>query len=404
VAEALICAGCGLLCDDATVELAGGEARLRPACAVGERWLNAHAPRSEDLPEATVDGAATDFAAALDRAAELLRGARRPLVHGFAQATTEDARAAVALADRIGAIVATAPPDEPRAPGPALALRGASSATLGEIRDRAGLVIVWREDPQATHPRLLQRLGFGPGAQRSRLAAERTLVVVDDRETDTARQADVRLRWPADEDLGVLRWLLAERRGTAGRDAPFASDLSRLLLDAAAHAAIVYGPGLTGGPGGERRALALHELVRALDDDRHVVTLALPATAGGRGADDVLTWQTGFSGIVDLGPDHPAQLAGTAPLIESEGVDVALRVAGAGDAMMYGVTEIALSALASPQAAVAIRTAAPALTATGTAHRLDGVPLTLAAPLQDGRNHPPTAASVLHRLTEALSG
>ena len=403
MAEALICGGCALLCDDATVELSGGEARLAPACPVGQRWLSGHAGHGDDAAAATVDGAATGLDAALDRAAELLREARRPLVHGFAEATTEDARAAVALADRIGAIVATTAPDAPRAAGSALALRGASTATLGEIRDRARLVVVWREDPLLTHPRLLARLGFGSGAQASRLDGERTLVVVDDRETETARQADVRLRWPAGEDLGVLRWLLADRRGTAGEDAPFGSELSRLLLDAAAHAAIVHGPGLTGGPGGERRALALHELVRALDDDRHVVTLALPDAAGSRGADDVLTWQTGYSGIVDLGPGHPEQLAGTRPLIEAEGVDVALRVGGADGAPLPGITEVALSALPRPQAAVAIRTAVPALTATGTAHRLDGVPLSLPAPLRHGSAGPPPAATVLRRLTEALT-
>ena len=87
-------------------------------------------------------------------------------------------------------------------------------------------------------------------------------------------------------------------------------------LGAVPHAAFVYGAGLTGGAGGQRRELALHELVRALCHERHVVTLALPGAAGTRGADDVLAWQTGYGGAVDLAGGHPELVTATRPLID----------------------------------------------------------------------------------------
>ena len=108
--ESLICAGCALLCDDVTTD----GLRLEPECALGDAWLaDRWAPTGDtpsvldapDVPDATVAGAPADPAAALARAAQLLGDARRPLVHGFANATIEDARAAVTLADRLGAIV-----------------------------------------------------------------------------------------------------------------------------------------------------------------------------------------------------------------------------------------------------------------------------------------------------------
>ena len=169
--ESLICAGCALLCDDVTTD----GLRLEPECALGDTWLadrwavrRRRAGRARRAG-ATVAGVPTDPATAFARAAQLLRDARRPLVHGFADATIEDARAAVTLADRLGAIVATGALAQPWPGAPAFPLRGSSSATLGEIRDRSQLVIVWREDPETTHPRLLQRLGFGADGSPTRV-------------------------------------------------------------------------------------------------------------------------------------------------------------------------------------------------------------------------------------------
>ena len=136
----------------------------RPA-ASGAEWFSERVRGAASAPAATIGGQPADVETALTRAAELLRGARRPLLHGFDGATVEDARAAVALADRLGALVATDGVDGAWPGAPAVPLRGASTATLGEIRDRSRLVVIWREDPETTHPRLLDRLGFGGGSR-----------------------------------------------------------------------------------------------------------------------------------------------------------------------------------------------------------------------------------------------
>ena len=199
------CAGCGLLCDDVWLDCSGEAVRLRPACLLGARWFTERVRRPADTPGATIDGEPADVESALRRAAELLRDARRPLLYGFDGATVEDARAAVALADRLGALVI---PENVTGPWPgasALALRGATTATLGEIRDRSRLVVIWREDPETTHPRLLERLGFASEAPR-------TLVVVDDRDTPTTARAAVRLQWPRERDLDALVTLHALQR------------------------------------------------------------------------------------------------------------------------------------------------------------------------------------------------
>ncbi len=392
---AVICAGCGLLCDDVSLERSGDGARLEPPCDLGARWFTERVGGG-DAPTATIDGRATEVETALARAAGLLRTARRPLLYGFSGATVEDARAAVALADRLGAIVA---PDALRGdwPGaPAIPLRGASTATLGEIRDRSHVVVVWREDPVATHPRLLERLGFGDRS-RSRLNAERALVVVDDRDTATAKLADSRLRLPRKRDLEALSSLHALQRGRPLRTPGAETELRELLhrINDVPHVAFVYGPGLTARAGGQRRALALHELVRELSHGRHVVTLALTPTAGTRGAQDVLAWQTGYSGNVDLASGHPEPIGSTRPLADDPEIDVVLCVEDDPGDRPAAATAIAFCSVPVQSAEVSIRTAPAGVAAAGTAHRLDGTPLTLQAPLSGDA---PTAAALLTRL------
>jgi formylmethanofuran dehydrogenase subunit B len=376
------CAGCGLLCDDVTVRVSSDGVQLQPGCPLGARWFAERVDRPAGAPAATINGEPAELDAALTRAAELLRGARRPLVRGFDGATVEDARAAVALADGLGALVSVGAAGGPWPGAPAVPLRGVSTATLGEIRDRSGVVVVWREDPETTHPRLLERLGF------ARVDPSRSLIVLDDRGALTTPRAQVRLAWPRERDLEALVSLHAMQRELSVPAGELESQLRDLLhrLRAVPHAAFVYGPGLTEGTGGQRRALALHELVRSLSHERHVVTLELPRATGSRSADDVLAWQSGYGGSVDFAGGHPQPVTATQPL---DGVDATVLVEPGPDG----------SLVRGPGAEVWIRTAAAGVESGGTMHRLDGVPLTLQAPLLSDT---PTAATLLARLLDEV--
>jgi formylmethanofuran dehydrogenase subunit B len=122
-----------------------------------------------------------------------------------------------------------------------------------------------------------------------------------------------------------------------------------------------------------------------------VVTLALPSAAGTRGAQDVLAWQTGYSGDIDLASGHPQLVTATSPV----DTDVSLCIEGGLGGLPNGATGIALCCLPVEGVEVWIRTAAAGVEAAATAHRLDGVPLTLQAPLP---NEAPAAAALLSRL------
>jgi formylmethanofuran dehydrogenase subunit B len=245
--HAATCAGCGCACDDIEVAVAAGAlAGATGTCALGDRWL---ADRTaEALPLARVGGREVEFGEAVDAAAAILGDARLPLVCGLGETDCESQRAAVALAEALGAVI-----DPSGGPGAASQAIGAISATFGDVRDRAELVVVWHADPVSSNPRLLPRLRLDRAGRR----AGRRLVVVDSRRTATAEEADVLIELAPElafEALWILRALAREipvDRELAAR-LPFEA-LEELAssLRTSRYAAVLHAPAA------EARALAL---------------------------------------------------------------------------------------------------------------------------------------------------
>jgi formylmethanofuran dehydrogenase subunit B len=266
---------------------------------------------------------------------------------------------AVALADRLGALI------DPGSSGFAFAARGASTATLGDVRDRAEIVVIWRADPVTTHPRLFERLQLP--------AAGRELVVVDTRRTPTAEAADTFVEI-ADEVEG----LLALRTGThalAGR------------LRAAANVAILHHVA------DPAAAIELHALVRDLDQDTHAVSVTLRREANAAGAEDVLAWQTGYAAAVSFARGHPREAA-------TLDADAALVIGADVPAHLRGIPLISIDPCAPAEGArIAFATAAAGVHRAGVVHRLDGVPVPLRAPVGSER---PGDDEVLAAIAERL--
>jgi formylmethanofuran dehydrogenase subunit B len=371
------CAGCGCACDDIEVTPAG----LIRTCPLGDAWF---AARTGDRPPvATVDGRTVSLDVAVDAAAAILRQARAPLVHGLGQTSCEAQRRAVALAEAIGAVVDPGGSATARAAYQAI---GSSTATFGEIRDRAELVVVWRADPVVTNPRLLERLRLERATR-----GPRALVVVDAQRTATAEEADAFVELDSADDFEAL-WALRALVTNAPLDHDRASaapleDLAHRLLGAR-HVAVLYGD--------EVEALALFALVRDLARDRHAVTLALRRDANAHGAEDVVAWQTGFAAAVSFARGHPREELGAAAMLERGEVDAVLVVASdplehlpaaaAERLRKLPIVVVDARATATSQAArVAFASAADGIEVPGTVHRMDGVPVPLRAPLASER-------------------
>jgi formylmethanofuran dehydrogenase subunit B len=386
--RAATCGGCGLVCDDITAVLdeRGALERLEGTCPLGDAWFaDRLAPAA---PLARIDGREAALDAALDEAAAILAGARAPLVYGLGRTTCETQRTAVALAEAIGATIDPAGALLDGASGMAYPARGASTATLGEVRDRAEIVVVWRADPVVTHPRLLERLRLPDPA--------RPLVVVDARRTATAEHADTFLELAPERDVEALWTLRALVRGEplappAASERPLADLAPRLR--ACRHVAILHHMR------GHVEALGLNALVRDLCSVTHAVTLTLRHEANAAGAEDVLAWQTGYPAAVSFADGYPRANPGElgAPAVLSRGdADAALVVASdpledlpaAAAERLRAIPVVAIDATdtATARAArVAFTTGAPGVHRPGVVHRLDGVPVGLRAVLDSAR-------------------
>jgi formylmethanofuran dehydrogenase subunit B len=388
--RAATCAGCGCGCDD--IEVAVGAGALEHAsrtCPIGDEWFAARAAGAPAV--ARVDGREVDFADAVEASAAILGEALLPLVCGLGQTDCEGQRAAVALADAVGAVIDPVGLWDDGATGAAAQAIGLSTATFGELRDRAELVVVWRADPVTSHPRLLPRLRL----DRAGRDRGRTLVVVDGGRTATAEEADEFIELAPELDFDAL-WAMR----ALVRDVPLDRALApRLPLDALEHVAgrlraCEYGAVLHG-PAGYANALALLALVRDLARIAHIVALPLRAEGNARGAEDVLAWQTGYPAAVSFARGHPRARPGefsAAGLLERGETDAALIVGF--DALRHlppraagnlrRIPTIVVDPRATETAAaarVAFATAAGGVRREGTAHRMDGVPVPLRAPL-----------------------
>ncbi len=402
------CLGCGCACDDIRVVVRQDRiAEARNACALGAAWFGDGSVSSETR----VNGRTASLEQALTEAVRLLAGAKRPLVYLAGDLSCETQREAVAIADRLHAAI-----DSLAATAATAVLaaqrRGRAGATLGEIRQRADLVVFWAVDPGVRYPRYGARYAVEPrGVAAPEGRNSRTLMAVDVGEALGPADVDGRVALaPADEvdGLGVMRAAVQGR--AVGEEERFRSvlELARRMT-AARYVAIVADsePGLV--PADPARAEALVTLAQVLNGPTRCALSTLRGGGNRSGADAVLTWQTGFPFAVDFARGSPSYepQAGAAALLDGAEVDVALVVGTPATlpepvaAALVRVRSVAIGPRASAatfQPAVAVDTGVAGVHEGGTAFRMDDVPL----PLRPSLGGPRAALVTVRALRDRL--
>jgi formylmethanofuran dehydrogenase subunit B len=253
----------------------------------------------------------------------------------------------------------------------ALQAAGESTCTLGEVKNRADLVVFWGSDPLTSHPRHLERYSADPAGEFVPDGrAGRTLVVADVRLTATSAAADLFLPVEPGRDFEVL-WT-------------------------------------------HRAVEALLRLVTDLNDYTRFYARRMRVSGDVAGADSVLAWQSGYPFAVNLARGYPRYNPGefsAQDMILRGEVDACLLVGSQGVRRfvpetvrrLQGIPTVALDGpLAEPAFAADVRftTAVYGIHLPGTAYRMDEVPVPLRAFL---RTDYPSDAEVLEQIRRRVT-
>lgn len=414
VTKFAICAGCACVCDD--IELHSDGKRIIEAknvCEMGRSWF---LERPASTRKATIDGKPTNVTDAIEAAAKILSEADSPLVFGLGETTYEAQRQAVALAERIDGTIDTETSLTHGSMELAAQLGGKVTGSLGEIKNRADLVVYWGANPAKTHPRHLERYSVhSTGKFRSR--ADRTMVVVDVRESETATQADLFLRIRPEKDfeaLTAIRCLLHGRRLDESRLDETGLSLDQLRdlagrMKRSRYGVIFVGMGLLQTRGLHMNASAATSLGIALNATGRFLVMPQRVPGNIGGADAMLDCATGHPFGVNFSRGYPRYNPGeftAADLLVRKDVDAALivganalnRLPDAARKQLDRIQTIVIDGRLAT-ANVAIATAPPGISAGGTVYRNDKIPLGLRPPLTSPR---PTDEGVLRRIREVV--
>jgi formylmethanofuran dehydrogenase subunit B len=403
------CLGCGCACDDLTVQMADGRITdISPPCPVGRTWFGDGRVPGRILR----GGAEASIEAALTDAAETLGGAQGGVLVLLApDLSTQGQRAALAVADVLRATVDTAT-SEPAAAGLLAAQRrGRAAATLGEVRNRADVLLFWGVDPAPRYPRFLSRYALDPvGTHVPGGRSGRTVISVSIGRDRGPAGAESELAFAPDQEIAALSVMRAVALGHALGELPPALQAAAdaaTRLTSAAYAVLVH----DGEPGEEAgrdayRAEGLIALTQALNGRTRAALSTLRAGGNRSGAEAALTWQTGYPMAVSYRGGYPRYLPASRGLTE-------LGAGGAGAVLVAGSVAAFADALAGvgsrspviaigPRASeapfpvrVAIDTGVAGIHEGGTAYRMDEVPLPLRPPLGGARSAADTLAALL---------
>lgn len=411
--QSAVCLGCGCTCDDLELrrqdtDCDTGSLEVRNACQRGESWF-ATGQESGTVP-AWIDGQPASLDEAVQLAGAWLADARRPLITGLEESTLEAQRQAIHLAETLGGVIDSA---TSHAAGPihmASQLVGKSTCTLGEVRNRADLILCWGVNPVVTHPRLLER--YTP-----RTPGACAILMVDSAPQETRVQADSFLAIPPDSDFEILtamRAMLQNRRVDASLLSESGVSIEQLqqLLDRMRQAryGVLFFSGLLARSSAAQQmtAAAIFTLTAALNRQTRFSAIPLRQPGNAVGLDQVLTWTTGYPFGVDFSRGYPRSNATeftTQGLLSRQETDALLivgRVPATWSSVSTRIPTVAVSSHAAclqPVPRVQITTAANAVAGEGTISRMDGVPLPLRM-IQPSAF--PSESHVLQRIREAV--
>lgn len=391
----VVCPFCGCLCDDIEVSVEGGVIKdIKNGCAISRsKFLNNHLNK---VLRPTIDGLEVSYQEAIDSAAQILEKSTRPIIYGLSKTDNEAVRCAINLTELVGGVIDNTTSVCHGASIIALQHIGSPTMTLGEVKNRADLIIFWGSNPLEAHPRHAPRYSVTPkGLFTPNGRKDRYIVVVDVRETRSAKMADKFIQIQPDADFEVFLTLRALLRGVKiGLDevGGVKVDDLQLLIDkmkSAKVGCVFYGLGLNHSYSRHLNIVALYSLVEELNRHTKFAVSPMRGCYNVNGANNVTTWQTGYPFALDMSRGYPrynpgeytivdllARREADAALILGSDPCSSLPVGAAKN--LARIPVVTLERKVTPTTMIS-KVIIPVLTSgvesEGTAYRMDGVPL-----------------------------
>jgi len=393
----VVCTLCGCVCDDLEITTENGKiVKAKGACAnSNEKYMNFQQERIHN-PVIKVNGQSkeTSVEEALDKAAEILAASKYPLLYGWSNASSEAIRVGVELTEELGGVIDNTA-SVCHGPGiEAIQEVGESTCTLGEVRDRADLIIYWGCNPTQAHMRHMLRYSSHSKGRYRAGRKDRKSIIIDVRKTLSSRTADQLIQLTPGKDFELINALrLAikdeelETEEVAGVPREKIEELADLMVSCE-FGIVFFGLGLTHSNGRNENIAAAISLVRDLNLRTKFVIMPMRGHHNVTGANKVAAWQTGYPFAVDFSHGYPRYNPGetsAADLLRRGECDAALIVASDPVAHMPHQAMEKLSkmpvVLVEPMpsatsllADVHIPVALIGIECAGTIYRMDGVP------------------------------
>lgn len=401
----VVCPFCGTLCDDLEVDVnkASQEViEVRNACQIGTAKYYSSNPNEHryEKPLVRKEGELVEVSwdEAIEKTADILINATRPLLYGFSSTECEAQGKGVELAEILGGILDNT---ASVCHGPTLLAEqdvGVPSSTLGEYKNRADLVIFWGSNPVHAHPRHLGRYSeFVRGYFKKDGRNDRFVAVIDPRNTHTAQIADLFIQVNPNEDYELINAMRAILRGVEIDEEEVAGvpleDIEKLvdIIKGCNYGVIFFGMGLTQSLAHHRNIDTAICLTRELNDHTKFLITPMRGHYNVSGANTVFTWNTGYAYSIDFSRGYPRYNPGefsAVDLLMRDEIDASFIVASdpasnfPADSVkkMFKHPLIAIEPHETPTSAFADVVLPPAIAGIeceGTAYRMDHVPLRL---------------------------
>ncbi len=326
IQKSVPCPFCGLCCDDLQVSvLADRSLRLRKGGCVRaqERFTGAGMDA-----EPMVAGKPVSLAEALRQAATLIRGSRMPLYGGLAT-DIEGFKAFLQLADHTGGVVDHAASEGYFRNARVVQTEGWVTTTIGEIRNRADLIIMAGTDGVTAAPRFFEKCVWTRSALFKPQPQDRRVIYIG-RGLDTAAGVSPTGRQPLhlpgrpDQLAEIFLALKALYEGRILAARRVAGVPRAALEDVLAHirnasyGVIVWNAAELSDTAGDHAVEAINLLIKKINLEQRCAGFPLSGSNNIQGAAQAATWQSGYPLRVSFAngkPHHDADAYATRTLL-----------------------------------------------------------------------------------------